>query len=60
MSADDHWQVIENRRGDLHIIPENDSIDHETTSDCECRPWRDEDGIWVHNAADGRKIGEVS
>jgi len=40
-----------------HVIPENDSHEHETTMDCFCEPVL-KDGVVVHNSYDGREYFE--
>ena len=51
-----------------HIMPENDSIEHQASYECPCAPtsmhaaYNDYDHlterIWVHNAQDGRGLGD--
>ena len=36
-----------------HVIPEDDLMEHELSSDCWCEPELDDDGksvLWVHNS----------
>lgn len=49
--------------GDVHVVPVNDLIEHETSEDCPCGPTaeavkRDDGSVgWVitHHALDGRE-----
>lgn len=50
------------RRGDVHVVPLNDLIDHAMVIQCACRPSVERDPVdWdavalvVHHAADGRE-----
>lgn len=42
---------------DLHVVPNNDLREHETSQDCWCRPVVDqqESGVWLHNSMDRRE-----
>jgi hypothetical protein len=40
-----------------HIMPESDFREH-TFNDCWCKPLANEDGVIVHNSADGREFLE--
>ncbi len=39
----------------LHVIPLNDTREHEESVDCWCKPRDDGDGVVVHNSADRRE-----
>lgn len=62
--------IYEPEDGPTHIVPVNDSREHELTKDCWCNPYMDEaclcgnelvtkGEIWIHNAADGREQFET-
>lgn len=41
-----------------HVIPIGDSKPHVSRWTCRCRPYTVGDGVWVHNAYDGREFFE--
>lgn len=48
-----------------HIIPTNDTAEHQEDSTCECEPRMDEiietgDILIIHNAYDGREAVEIA
>ena len=44
----------------IHVIPENDLIEHTEATDCQCGPTVDvESGIVVHDAMDRREAFEA-
>jgi hypothetical protein len=55
------WVVLEidepDNRHEVHIVPLNDSGEHEFVSACGCRPVQDDEDpeIWTHNSYDGRE-----
>lgn len=42
-------------RNALHVVPINDLKEHVLTINCWCNPEEQEEGVLVHNAADGRE-----
>jgi hypothetical protein len=48
-------ETEENSEGTPHVIPVADRITHIARITCACDPVIDEDGIVIHNAADGRE-----
>ena len=44
--------------GSSHVIPADDDIAHIISWDCGCHPQADENGIAIHNSADGREAFE--
>ena len=32
-----------------HVVPLNDSRDHESSHKCWCKPYKD-DGVWIHRS----------
>jgi hypothetical protein len=42
----------------IHIVPGNDLMKHYCRKDCWCKPTCNEDGTWVHHAADMREEEE--
>ena len=52
-----------NCSSDIHVIPENDLLDHLQVRQCWCLPRVDEQGpdeaVIVHHAADGREYFET-
>ena len=62
MPVPDDWT------NELHVVPQNDLIEHEVTEDCPCgpeaRPQERHDGsvAWliVHSSLDGREAREVA
>ena len=45
---------------DIHVIPIGDFREHDTTSDCWCRPYRDDEDplVVIHNPLDQRELYE--
>lgn len=44
----------------IHVVPENDTHQHETSTLCSCMPLtRDEGRVVIHNSFDRREVGEV-
>lgn len=48
------WEVFALDNGELHVIPADDTKLHDGSTDCWCSP-HDDEGVWVHNSADGRE-----
>lgn len=47
----EEWQII-------HVLPVNDTTEHEETTECKCRPIIKTEGesmIVIHNSYDGRE-----
>jgi hypothetical protein len=44
-------------KGQYHVYPLDDLKEHVAARDCWCDPECNE-GVWVHNAADGRELYE--
>ena len=44
----------------VHIIPIDDLKPHQTSTNCACQPYRDEEteNLIIHNAWDGREFAE--
>lgn len=57
--VEEQWEDAAELEWDLvstyHVLPINDLIEHVTSLSCDCGPEINEDGIVVHNAADGRE-----
>jgi len=51
------WTVNSGGGQPTHVLPIDDALDHIESPNCACQP-RNDDGIWIHNAADGREITE--
>lgn len=51
------WVVILHGDDEYHLLPAHDERGHICDKHCQCGPWLD-DGIWIHNAADGREQHE--
>lgn len=52
------WRVIQREFDDeRHVCPINDARPHLVARECWCRP-NDDDGVWVHHAADRREVKE--
>lgn len=49
------------QEGHIHVMPVGDLREHESSSQCFCKPTEDEDmpGLWVHHALDGREQYET-
>ena len=43
--------------GEYHVVPLGDLKEHELSEACWCEPDED-DGVWVHHAADKRELYE--
>ena len=52
-----NWLVWETPAGVRHVLPLLDMRTHCTEPTCWCRP-EDDEGVWVHNSADGRELFE--
>jgi hypothetical protein len=48
------WELFALDNGERHVIPQDDLCLHDATPDCLCCPF-DDDGVWIHNSADGRE-----
>ena len=48
-------------KGDYHIMPVKDWMEHIDTEKCWCRPSRslEEDTVIIHNSLDGREVQEL-
>jgi hypothetical protein len=51
------WVVVD-VPPEMHVIPLADSQPHFESTDCPCRPTRDEFDVIVHNSFDGREVAE--
>lgn len=66
MSADDGWENIHMKSGEVHVIPVRDVIVHES-QDCVCVPTQEavfrDDGscnwLYIHHSLDGRELSET-
>lgn len=38
-----------------HVMPVADTMPHEPTKGCACRPFETAESLWVHNSQDGRE-----
>lgn len=49
-------------KGDIHVLPENDLMQHEQIRQCPCRPTLEIQpngvAVVIHHAADGREYSE--
>lgn len=42
-----------------HVLPINDTREHEESDTCWCHPTTDEDGVVTHHSADQRELFET-
>ena len=42
-----------------HVVPLGDLKEHDESPNCACGPFESDDGVWVHNAYDGREKYET-
>jgi hypothetical protein len=60
MTFDGDFEDDDDEEGQTHIVPINDTREHDISAECWCHPVPDEEDetIFVHNSADLRELCE--
>ena len=42
------WEMIETLGGEFHLVPAEELEFHHASRNCDCEPWQDIEGNWIH------------